>query len=83
MPLDSMSVRILYKTLPIIKPSSSNPEGIDMNSSVRNTVLVLLLSFGATLSAFAQGNAQFQGRVTDPQQRVVAKLGARGFHDYL
>jgi hypothetical protein len=44
-----------------------------MNHSVRNAIFVFFLCFGVALSAFGQAStAQFQGRVTDAQQGVVA-----------
>lgn len=43
-----------------------------MNGLLTRFLLSLLFGLGAALSAFAQGNAQFQGRVTDPEEAVVA-----------
>jgi hypothetical protein len=48
-----------------------------MNRHFIRSSLFLLLSLGSALSASAQGTAQFQGRVTDPQERVVAGAEVR------
>src|SRR5262249_42427796 len=43
----------------------------------RPVCLSLLFVFGAALSAFAQGNAWFHGRVTDPDEAVVVGAEVR------
>src|SRR5262245_25097833 len=48
-----------------------------MNRRLARLWLAVSLCLGAALSAFAQGNAQFQGRVTDPQEALVVGAEVR------